>query len=133
MRVFRSGLVIYLSLWMVIAGVLGGLAPIEASAALMPSDLATGVVMPADQRTADLERIQSQLESKLVSQRLSDLGLTSEEVQLRMQSLTDEQIHQVAQNLDGVQMGGDLLLILIIVGVVVLVLALLGGLGHGHH
>jgi hypothetical protein len=118
---------------MLMAGVLAGVGPIEAHAALMPTDLATGVVAPADQRAADLNRIQSQLESKLVVQRLQDLGLTPEEVQLQMQSLTNEQIHQVAQNLDGVQVGGDLLWILIVVGVVVLVLALLGGLAHGHH
>jgi hypothetical protein len=130
MRVFRNGLVVYLSLWMLVAGVLAGLGPVEAQAALVPTDLATGLVAPADQRAADLNRIQSQLESKLVVQRLQDLGLTPQEVQLQMQSLTNEQIHQVAQNLDGVQVGGDLLWILIVVGVMVLVLALLGGLGH---
>jgi hypothetical protein len=131
MRIFRNSLVVYLSFWMIMAGMLGGLAPIDANAALMPSDLTTGaVVQQADPRRADLDRIQSQLESKLVSQRLNDLGLTPEEVQLRMQSLTDEQLHQVAQNLDGVQMGGDLLFILLVIGAVVLVLALVGALTH---
>ena len=132
MQLFRSAVIVYLSVWIVLAGVLTGLAPLDASAALMPSDVATATVIPADQRAADLDQIQSQLESKLVSQRLSDLGLTSEEVQLRLQSLTSEQIHQVAQNLDGVQMGGDLILILAIVGAVVLILALIGWIGHAH-
>jgi hypothetical protein len=132
MRLFRNGLVVYLSVWMLLTGMLAGLGPIEAHAALMPTDLVTGVVAPVDQRAADLNRIQSQLESKLVVQRLQDLGLTPQEIQLQMESLTNEQIHQVAQNLDGVQVGGDLLWILIVVGVVVLVLALIGGLGHHH-
>jgi hypothetical protein len=133
MRLFTKGLVFYLAFWLVVTGMFAGLTPTDAYALLMPSELATGSVAPADQRGADLEQIQSKLESKLVAQRLSDLGLTPEEVQARMQTLNDDQIHQVAQNLDGVQMGGDLLLILAIVGAVVLVLALIGGFAHGHH
>lgn len=132
MHLFTKGLIFYLASWMVVAGMFAGM-PTDAYALLMPSELATGAVAPADQRVVDLEQIQSKLESKLVAQRLSDLGLTQDEVQTRMQSLTDDQLHQVVQNLDGVQMGGDLILILAIVGVVVLVLALLGALGHGHH
>jgi hypothetical protein len=132
MHLFTKGLIFYLAFWMVVAGMFAGM-PTDAYALLMPSELATGAVTPADQRVVDLEQIQSKLESKLVAQRLSDLGLTQDEVQTRMQSLTDDQLHQVAQNLDGVQMGGDLILILAIVGVVVLVLALIGALGHGHH
>jgi hypothetical protein len=133
MRLFTKGLIAYLSFWMVVVGMFAGMTPTDAYALLMPSELATGAVTPADQRAADLQQIQSNLESKLVAQRLSDLGLTQDEVQVRMQSLTDDQIHQVAQNLDGVQMGGDLILILAIVGAVVLILALLGGFAHGHH
>jgi uncharacterized protein DUF6627 len=132
MHFFTKGLIFYLAFWMVVAGMFAGM-PTAAYALLMPSELATGVVTSADQRVADLEQIQSKLESKLVAQRLSDLGLTQDEVQTRIQSLTDDQLHQVAQNLDGVQMGGELLLILAIVGAVVLVLALIGAIGHGHH
>jgi hypothetical protein len=132
MRVLTKGLIVYLSVWMVVVGMLAGMAPMDAHAALMPSELTTQAVVPVDQRAADLEQIQAKLESKLVAQRLSDLGLTSEEVQARIQSLSSEQIHQVAQNLDGVQVGGELILILAIVGAVVLVLALLGFVGHHH-
>jgi hypothetical protein len=134
MRIVNKGLVVYLALSLVVMGVLSVLAPVSANAMLMPSEMSGGTVAVADQRAADLDQIQSRLESKVVAQRLSDLGLTTQEVQDRMQSLNSEQLHQVAQNLDGVQMGGDLILILAIVGAVVLLLALIGGLGgYGHH
>jgi hypothetical protein len=129
MRIVNKGLAVYLALALVVMGVMTALAPLSAEAMLMPSG---GTPAVADQRTADLEQIQSKLESKVVAQRLSDLGMTPQEVQDRMQSLSSEQLHQVAQNLDGVQMGGDLVLILAIVGAVVLLLALIGGLGHHH-
>jgi hypothetical protein len=43
-----------------------------------------------------------------------------------MASLSDDQIHQVAQNLDGLQAGGELILILAIIGAVVVILAIIG-------
>jgi hypothetical protein len=132
MRILNKGVAVYLALSMVVMGVFTVLAPLSANAMLMPSETSGGTVAAADQRAADLEQIQSRLESKVVAQRLSDLGLTTQEVQDRMQSLNSEQLHQVVQNLDGVQMGGDLILILAIVGAVVLLLALIGGLGHHH-
>ncbi len=61
-----------------------------------------------------------------MAQRLSDVGLTPPEVQERLASLTDEQLHQVAQNLDGMQPGGALIWILIIIGAVVVALAIIG-------
>jgi hypothetical protein len=51
--------------------------------------------------------------------------LTSLEVQERLVSLTDEQLHQVGQNLDGLQPGRALILILAVIGAVVVVLALM--------
>jgi flagellar biogenesis protein FliO len=129
MKIVNKGLAVYLALSLLVLGVFTALAPLSAEAMLMPSDM-SGSTVTADQRAADLEQIQAKLESKVVAQRLSDLGMTTQEVQDRMQSLSSEQLHQVAQNLDGVQMGGDLILILAIVGAVVLLLALIGGLGH---
>jgi hypothetical protein len=66
------------------------------------------------------------LESKVVSQRLADLGFTPSQVQERLAALTDEQLHQVAQNLDGAKPGGELILILAIIGAIVVVLAIIG-------
>ena len=117
----KSALAIYLIVWVVAIGCI----PVDGMAMLAPADI-SGTGAETNERVSDLEQIQVQLESKVVSQRLSDLGLTPVEVQKRMVSLSDEQIHQVAQNLEGLQAGGELILILAIIGAIVVILAIIG-------
>lgn len=112
---------VYFSVWLIAIGCL----PTDGMAMLIPSDVGTGGIS-AGSRAADLSTIQSTLESKLVAQRLADIGLTAQEAQARLAALSDDQLHQVAQNLDGLQPGGELILILAIIGAVVLVLAIIG-------
>jgi hypothetical protein len=119
---FLKGFIMYFTAWLIVIGSI----PSEGMAMLIPSEAAPA---ESSMRDADLQVIQSQLESKLVAQRLSDVGLTPSEVQERLASLTDEQLHQVAQNIDGLQPGGALVLILAIIGAVVVVLAILGFAG----
>jgi Flp pilus assembly protein TadB len=114
MRHVKVLLIIYLSVWTIVLG----FAPLSGYAMLLPS---TDGSM---QRQSDLNRIQTQLESKLVSERLNALGLTQQEVQARMQDLSDDQIHNLAQNVEGLQFGGDgglLILILAVIGALVLI------------
>lgn len=111
---------VYFAIWLVAIGCI----PTDGMAMLIPSDGAGGFT--GGSRSADLRAIQSTLESKLVAQRLTDIGLTSQEVQARLAALSDDQLHQVAQNLDGLQPGGELILILAIIGAIVVVLAIIG-------
>ena len=113
-----KGFIVYFVVWLIAIGCL----PTEGMAMLIPLDAGAS----AGTRVADIEHIQAQLESKLVAQRLSDIGLTPAEVQDRLASLNDDQLHQVAQNLDGLQPGGELILILAIIGAVVVILAIIG-------
>jgi hypothetical protein len=100
---------------------------VDSWAMLLPSSEVSG-------RQTDMGQIQAQLETKVVQERLGALGLTSQEVQARVQNLSDDQIHELAQNLDGIQMGGDALVaILIIVGAVVLVLFLISAVTGTAH
>jgi hypothetical protein len=116
-----KGFIVYFVVWLIAIGCI----PTEGMAMLIPSDAAlTGA--SANTRVADIEHIQAQLESKQVAQRLSDIGLTPSEVQDRLAGLNDDQLHQVAQNLDGLQPGGELILILAIIGAVVVILAIIG-------
>ena len=112
---------LYFAVWLIAVGFL----PREGMAMIIPADVGTGTIS-AGARSADLSTIQSALESKLVAQRLADIGLTAQEVQARLVALSDDQLHQVAQNLDGLQPGGELILILAIIGAIVVVLALIG-------
>lgn len=121
----RTGVIrvflLYFAVWLIAVGCL----PTEGMAMIIPADVGTGTIS-AGARSADLSTIQSALESKLVAQRLADIGLTAQEVQARLAALSDDQLHQVAQNLDGLQPGGELILILAIIGAIVVVLALIG-------
>jgi hypothetical protein len=116
----RKGLALYLSLCTLL---LGALMPLQGFAMLVPSDTVT--------LQGSISDTQARLETKLVAQRLSDLGFTEEEIQARTGGLTNEQLHQFAQSLDGLQTGGDALIILAIVAAVIVVLALITGFTHG--
>ena len=95
---------------------------------------ATGWAMllpsPNDARSADLATVRATLESSMIKQRLLDFGLTPEEASARIASLSDEQLHQLAANLDAAQAGGslagDIVIILLIVLLVIVILELTG-------
>jgi hypothetical protein len=75
-----------------------------------------------------MTRIQNALESRTIQQRLLDYGLSPEKTMTKLNSLSDEQVHQLAVNIDAVQAGGHrgigLEEILIILLVVLLILLL---------
>ena len=78
-------------------------------------------------REIDLQKIQRLLESKLVQHKLSQLGLTKEEIEARIHQLDDEQIHQVASQINSLEAGGDdtaaiviIILLLVLVGFLIL-------------
>ncbi len=58
-------------------------------------------------READMARIQTALESKVIQQTLKDYGLSPEETMSRVSELSDEQVHQLASHTDSLQAGGD--------------------------
>jgi len=87
---------------------------------------------PSPDRAADIAKVQKALETKELQQRLLDYGLTPDETAARIDKLSDEQLHQLASNLDSVQTGGDSVLgvlfaLAIIALLVVLIIYLLEG------
>jgi len=92
------------------------------------------MLVPAESeavRSADLTQVQAVLESSVIRQRLTDYGLSSEETLARINALSDEQVHQLAANLDAVQAGGDVLGdVIVILLIVVLVIVILELTGH---
>jgi len=58
-------------------------------------------------RDADIAKIQKALESKIIRQKLIDLGLSYEEAIARVSNLSTEQIHELASRTDALQAGGD--------------------------
>jgi hypothetical protein len=79
-------------------------------------------------RTANMEKIQKFLETKMVCERLRAFGFSQEEIQTRLNQLSDDQIHQVALQLDELKVAGNggevviiVLLILILVALIIYV------------
>jgi hypothetical protein len=113
------------SCYLVLAMVVIGVVPRVEASFLSSETIAT---VEGSDRAADLKMVRTALETKLVSQRLVDLGFTPEEVGAKISQLNDQQIHQVAQKLDEVRVGQDfgiVIGILVIAGLVVLIYYLL--------
>jgi hypothetical protein len=101
------------------APALAGLAPSRTS----------GTTAIASVRDADLLAVQRALEHKVVAQKLRDYGVTTEQVQVRLASLSDQDLHQLASATKGLPSGGDgvgaLIGVLIVILLVILILKLL--------
>ena len=113
-----------ISLYLIVATFIMTL-PAQGWAMFVPS---TG---SAPLRDAEISKIQRALESTVIKQRLADLGLTSDEVVTRLNTLSDEQIHQFAGDLDSLQAGADgvgALIFLLLVAIIVVVV--LQATGH---
>jgi hypothetical protein len=99
--------------------------PPESTAMLAPADFGLN-------RLEDLQKVQRVLESKMVQQRLEDVGLTADEIQGRLARLSDAQLHQMANQLDALMPGGDgglgIIVVLLVIAILVVILFYL--LGH---
>ena len=81
--------------------------------------------------TGDMAKVQTFLESRLVQQRLTDFGLTAEEVSSRLNQLSQEQLHQIATHIDQIDHGGDsalgvVITLLVIVILVIVIMKIMG-------
>ena len=86
-------------------------------------------VVAEHSREADLARIQRVLESKLVSDKLSESGLSQDEISGRLSQLSDEDVHSFASELESVNPGGDgvgiVIGLLVVVILVIIILRLM--------
>jgi hypothetical protein len=104
-----------------------GIAP-KVDAGLVESEITS---LTSVDTTADIEKIQKFLEIKAVSKRLEQLGFTQDEIQKRLNQLSDQQIHQIATKVDNLKVGGDALgIIVALLVVVILVIIILQLTGH---
>jgi hypothetical protein len=100
-----------------VAGMIGSVSSPEASGQVL--------------RGTEINKIQRALETEIVKEKLNAYGLTSDEINQKLQGMTDEQIHMLAQASDDILAGADdglgiLIAILIIVLLVILILKLTG-------
>jgi hypothetical protein len=118
---YTRPLVMYLVLALVAISTAAG----PAEAMLLPASPDAALGAPAYDRATDLAVVQKTLESKELRQKLLDYGLTPEETEARIASLSDEQLHRLASNLDSVQAGGDALSFLLGLAIIALLVVLI--------
>lgn len=111
--------------YMVMAMMIISSIPRESAAGLIPSQMAA-----EGARLAHIATVQAALESKVVAQRLTDLGLNADEVKTKVASFSNEDLHSLASHVDQLNAGGDaagvVISLLIIALLVVLILQLTG-------
>lgn len=123
---FENSFMKGISWYLVIAMFIIGIAP-KVEAGFVPSDV---IALSEVDRAADMDKIQNVLETKMVRERLEKLGFTLEEINSRLSHLSDQQMHQLALNLDELKVGSDglgvVIALLVIAILVVLLLQLTG-------
>jgi hypothetical protein len=75
-------------------------------------------------RSSDLQRIQAVLETKMIKNRLDQLGFSEDDIHKRLRQLDDDQIHELALNLDEMKVGSggfEVLVIILLIGILVAV------------
>jgi len=115
-----------ISWYLVFAMFIIGIAP-RVEAGFAPSEI---IALKEVDRKADIEKVQRFLEMKIVRDRLEKLGFTYEEINNRLSQLSDQQLHQVAQQIDELKVGSDgigfVIGLLVITILVILILQLTG-------
>ena len=95
----------------------------------MVSSFASPDLQSPEMRAEEISRIQGALENELVRAKLGAYGLTADEVNQKLDGMTNEQIHLLAQASDDILAGGNgvgfAIGILLVVLIVVLVLKLM--------
>ncbi len=124
---YTRPLVIYLIVALLVISTFAGPADAMFVPAASHQDMTEATALSAG-RAADMAKIQMAFESKILQQKLMDYGLSPEETMVRVNKLSDEQIHQLATNTDSLQAGGDgvdVLVGLLVLAILVVVLVYL--------
>jgi hypothetical protein len=117
----------HITWYLVVAMFVIGITP-RVYAGFSPSEVVG--VSPID-RGSDLGKIQNAIETKMIGERLKQIGLIPDEIQKKLSQLSDQQIHQLALQLDELKVGGDagwtvLGIIIVLAAIAVLVIYLSG-------
>lgn len=112
-----------ISWYLVVAMLIISIAP-RVDAGVVPSEL---VASPLTDRAEDISKIQKVLEMKMVKERLTQIGLNNDEIQKKIEGMSDEQLHQFALQLDEINFGGEgaFEILVLVVAILVLIIIIL--------
>ncbi len=120
-----------LRMWTALAVVLclGVLDIAPAAAGLTASRTSGGITTISSSRDADMIVAQRALENKVVAQKLRDYGVATDDVQVKLASMSDQDLHTLATASRGLPSGGDgtgaIIGVLVVVILVIVVLRLM--------
>lgn len=112
--------------YLVVAMFIIGITP-KVEAGLSPSQV---LLDGQSNRNHDIAQIQTVIETKMVKDRLEKLGFSSDEVRSRLDRLSDQQVHQLALQLDDIKIGGNglgVVIALLVIAILVVLLIQLTG------
>ena len=100
-----------------------------AKAAMVDSQMIDTGEQASTLREINELKVRRALENKIVAEKLKSHGLTAEEVSEKIDTMTDDQVHQIASLTDRIPAGGDsgvgiVIAILVIVALVLLIVYL---------
>ena len=111
---------------LVVVMFLFGIAP-RIEAGFSPSEF---IAAEQTDRASDVAKIQKLIETKMIKERLEKLGFTETEIRSRLDKMNDQDLHQLALQIDNLKTGGDglgvIIALLVIAVLVVLLLKLTG-------
>jgi hypothetical protein len=126
-KVMRIPFFKQVSWYLVVAMFVIGIVP-RLEGAMAPSSI---IASSSLDRAADLERIQRVLEMKVVQERMEKLGFGADEVKARFDKLSDQQIHQLAKQIDDLRVGKDgalgVIIALLVIAILIIVILQLTG------
>lgn len=131
-RLLRAPIFTQLMIWtLVIVTLVMGVFPSDMSAMVAPPLPTTTDSASQSPRWEDLQKLQTVLESKVVRQRLQDIGLTPEEINIRLSRLSNDQLHELATNVEAMMPAGDALgIVVALLVIAILVVILIYLLNH---
>jgi hypothetical protein len=116
----------WITWYLVLAFLVIGMTP-RAYAGFSPSEV---LALSPENRAADLKQVQRFLETKIVVERLRELGLSPGEIQSRLDQIHPDQLHQIALKVDELTVGGDglgIIIALLVIAILVVVIIQLTG------
>lgn len=88
----------------------------------MAAPIPSAIISAEDARTADIDTIRKSLETKIVQDRLEQLGFTSAEIEDRLLYADDAELHQLAIHSETMMAGGDGGIIVTVLVVILLII-----------
>jgi hypothetical protein len=97
----------------------------SAEAAIANSKILSSGSSSIESREVNLVKIRKMLENKLVAEKLRGHGLSTEEINQKLDKMSDSQIHQLAALSDKITAGGDGAIAVAVVVLVVFVIVII--------